>query len=167
MTFKKTTTLWLIIMVLVLVNLATLGSLWLSQPDISSPERGQRPSRPGFFIEQRLNFSEEQAALYRQLRQEYFDSAKNYYDEIKKEKEALFQHLKYDNGQNIEEIATRIGKLQAQIEILTFEHFLEIRKMSNEEQKAQLDSLMVRIVDRAVRPFPRGEGERERQRPSH
>jgi periplasmic protein CpxP/Spy len=159
---KKTTTLWLIIGVLVLVNVATLGSLWLSQPATHGPERGPRPSRQGFFIEQRLNFSEEQANVYRQLRQEYFDNAKPFYDELKKQKEILYQHLKYNNGQDIKEIAAKIGELQAQIEILTFEHFLQIRKIGNEDQKSQLDSLMARIVDRAVRPLPRGEGERDR-----
>jgi periplasmic protein CpxP/Spy len=161
MIFKKTTTLWIIIMVLAFVNLATLGSLWLSHPSSESPEIAARPPRQGFFLEQRLNFSEEQAKTYRQLRQEYFENAQPYYEEIKNHKEALFQQLKVKNNQKVNEIAEKIGKIQASIEVLTFEHFMEIRELATEEQRPQFDSLIVRIVDRAHRPFPRGEGGRD------
>jgi periplasmic protein CpxP/Spy len=158
---KKTTTLWAIIAVLALINIATLGSLWLSQPAMGNTDR-PRPHRQGFFIEQRLNFTEKQAEEYRQMRQEYFEKARPYFEEIKQKKRLLYQHMQGSNGTQVKDVAHQLGQLQAELEMLTFEHFTEVRDISNDDQKIQLDSLMERMLERAVRPFPRGEGMRER-----
>lgn len=155
---KKTTILWVVIGMLVLINLVTLTSLWFSQP--LSTDDNKRPRQPGsgHFIEERLNFSEEQTTDYQKMRQDYFEKVKPYYDEIRDLKKNLFENLKENNTENVNELAEKIGEAQAQIEILTFDHFMEVRNIGTEEQKIQFDSLMNRVVDRSVRPFPRGEG---------
>lgn len=162
---KKIKTLWVIIAVLVILNLITLGNMWFMDPKTDNRnEIVPRSNRQGNFIESRLGFDEAQANKYQELRQTYFDQVRTYYEEIRNQKEALYTSLKRNDVSRVDEITQNIGGLHAQIELLTFEHFSEVRQIGTEEQQLRFDTLMNRMVDRAVQPFPRqGNNHRERR----
>lgn len=164
---KKSTTLWIIIVILVILNLSTLTALWLDKsPGIKRVER--TGVRHRHFIEGRLNLSEEQATEYRKLRMEFFENARPYFENIRKNKSRLYQMLKTgENDHRVQALADSIGQLQTGLELLTFNHFQEVRALANPEQKAAFDSLMIRIVDHANQPLPRPdrEGDEYKRKP--
>lgn len=155
MSINKSTVIWTIIIILVILNIATLTSMWLHKPQATKKVelRGFRPG--GHFIEGRLNFSEEQAIEYRRLRSTFFEQASPYFEKIRTNKRHLYGNLKTSGDQkDITALADTLGQLHAELEMITFNHFKDVRNLADSTQKAAFDSLMVNIVDRANQPSP-------------
>lgn len=147
MKFNRIKTLWIVIVILTALNIATLISLWLVQnPDEPLPSPRQRTAtRP--FLERRLNFTESQSEAYSNLRQAHFQKAGRIYSQIRNQKSRLYSEL--DAGDTAyTDIAERIGQLHAELEILTFEHFRQVRELGDPEQQRRMDSVMQDVVDR-------------------
>lgn len=144
--FKFTS--WLIV-ILLLVNIGTLVFYWgnhLKQKIENSPKA---------FLARKLNFSEMQKRLYFDLASEHNNSAQKIREQIKVNKDHLFQLLKSDT---IEESARNNAAQQVSLsiqslDILTFEHFKKVRALCTEEQKPKFDALVQKMVNSVNSPL--------------
>ena len=132
---------WLI-GVLILANIATLTFFWVGHLI------NQRNNSPKEFLAKKLNFSSNQKNAYFKLAKEHNESAQTIREQIKLEKETLFQLLKSENINDSirNEMAFRVSKSIQSLDILTFEHFRKVRTICNEEQKPKFDEIIQKMV---------------------
>jgi len=133
---------WLIGL-LILANIATLTFFWIGHL------KNQRNNSPKEFLAKSLHFSETQKNAYFELAKDHNESANKIREQIKINKEELFQLLK---SEKIDDSIKKNAALKISISIqaldmLTFEHFKKIRALCTEEQKPKFDELIQKMVN--------------------
>jgi Spy/CpxP family protein refolding chaperone len=141
---------WLIAL-LVVANITTLAFFWIGH------FKNQKENSPKEFLSKNLNFSKSQKNAYFILAKEHNESAKIIREQIKNDKESLFQLLKSDtiNDSVRNDKALKVSMSIQALDILTFEHFRKVRAICTEEQKPKFDELMQKMVN-AVNQFQKG-----------
>ena len=141
---------WLIAL-LVVANITTLAFFWIGH------FKNQKENSPKEFLSKNLNFSKSQKNAYFILAKEHNESAKIIRDQIKNDKESLFQLLKSDtiNDSVRNDKALKVSMSIQALDILTFEHFMKVRAICTEEQKPQFDELIKKMVN-AVNQIQKG-----------
>lgn len=141
---------WLIAL-LVVANITTLAFFWIGH------FKNQKENSPKEFLSKNLNFSKSQKNAYFILAKEHNESAKIIRDQIKNDKESLFQLLKSDtfNDSVRNDKALKVSMSIQTLDILTFEHFRKVRAICTEEQKPQFDELIQKMVN-AVNQIQKG-----------
>ena len=165
------------ILVLVLINIATLLTFWCSKKR-GFNEHQPPPNRGGAatFIIKELALDSLQQIQYLALVQEHQKAIREIKEQVKDAKEAYFGLLA-DSSAKQETINTAIAKattIEEQIDIKTFEHFKQVRALCNPEQKKKFDSIILDVFrmmapDKHQGPPPprdeRGEREGAHHRP--
>ncbi len=133
---------WLIVL-LILANIATLTFFWIGHL------KNQRNHSPKEFLAKSLHFSETQKNAYFELAKDHNESANKIREQIKFNKEELFQLLK---SEKIDDSIKKNAALKISISIqaldmLTFEHFKKVRALCTEEQKPKFDELIQKMVN--------------------
>ena len=141
---------WLIAL-LVVANITTLAFFWIGH------FKNQKENSPKEFLSKNLNFSKSQKNAYFILAKEHNESAKIIRDQIKNDKESLFQLLKSDtiNDSVRNDKALKVSMSIQSLDILTFEHFRKVRALCTEDQKPQFDELIQKMVN-AVNQIQKG-----------
>lgn len=150
MRYNNKMTSW-VIAILLFANIATLSFFWIGH------FINQKENSPKEFLSKNLNFSDSQKNAYFILAKEHNESAKIIRDQIKIDKESLFQLLKSDtiNDSIRNDKALKVSMSIQSLDILTFEHFKKVRALCNEEQKSKFDELIQKMVS-AVNQFQKG-----------
>ena len=148
--FNNKISTWLI-SILIIANIATLAFFWIGH------FKNQKENSPKEFLSKNLNFSKSQKNAYFKLAKEHNESAKTIRDQIKNDKESLFQLLKSDtiNDSVRNDKALKVSMSIQSLDILTFEHFKKVRAICTEEQKPKFDELIQKMVS-AVNQFQKG-----------
>lgn len=147
---------------LLLLNLLTIGFLFLKPDQPQQPEQG--PARPGFGAEgpatviiERLHLDERQQTQYRQLVKAHQDRMRalneksaqlyrNYY--------GLLEAARYDTKQ-ADALSRQIADSQQKMAQLNFDHFKEIKSLCRPDQTADFNRLvsdLARLFGRQQRP---------------
>ena len=148
--FNNKITTWLI-SILIIANITTLAFFWIGH------FKNQKENSPKEFLSKNLNFSKSQKNAYFKLAKEHNESAKIIRDQVKNDKESLFQLLKSDtiNDSVRNDKALKVSMSIQSLDILTFEHFRKVRALCTEEQKPQFDELIQKMVS-AVNQIQKG-----------
>jgi predicted transcriptional regulator len=132
---------WLIGL-LILANIATLTFFWIGHL------KNQRDNSPKNFLAKSLHFSESQKNAYFELAKNHNENANKIREQIKIDKENLFQLLKTE--QIVDTIknnaALKVSLSIQSLDILTFDHFKKVRALCTEEQKPKFDELIQKMV---------------------
>ncbi len=138
---------WLIGL-LILANIATLTFFWIGHL------KNQRDNSPKNFLAKSLHFSESQKNAYFELAKNHNENANKIREQIKIDKENLFQLLKTDQiVDSVKNNATLKISLSLQaLDMLTFEHFKKVRALCTEEQKPKFDELIQKMVNSVNNP---------------
>ena len=133
---------WLIGL-LILANIATLTFFWIGHL------KNQRDNSPKNFLAKSLHFSESQKNAYFELAKNHNENANKIREQIKIDKENLFQLLKTE--QIVDTIknnaALKVSLSIQSLDILTFDHFKKVRALCTEEQKPKFDELIQKMVN--------------------
>ena len=159
----------IVILVLVLINIATLLTFWCSKKRVFNDHQPP-PNRGGAatFIIKELALDSTQQIEYAALVQEHQQAIRAIKEQVKTAKEAYFKLLS-DSSAKQETIDAAIAKattLEEQIDIKTFEHFKKVRAFCTPEQKKKFDTIILDVFRMMApdkhQPQPRNErGERE------
>jgi len=145
--FKKNKLLIISVIVLALLNIATLITIWFSPrerkphfPDHHQPQ--QRIIRNLLINE--LHLSDIQMHAFEKSGDIHFHNSRAILDKIHKNKTDMFDELFKDipDTTKISGYLKEIGTDQSELEKLTFDHFLELKKLCNQEQKIKFKSLL-------------------------
>lgn len=160
---QQTKNKWLMILILLLVlaNAATLVSYWINNSKNHTkgqPIPGMQPSR--FLIEQ-LNFNDDQQKRYRVLIKEHQEKTRELRKQMRDAKENMFTLM--SQGQvpdsTLRQAASAVGHTMESLDMVTFRHFQEVRKLCTPEQVAHFDKIIHEVLSMmAPHPGPGGPG---------
>jgi Spy/CpxP family protein refolding chaperone len=146
--FSKQRLIGWVIVLLVLLNMISLGTLWFFQirKPSSSQELGPDPVR--HFLEQELDLTAEQAQEFEALRREHLELSKAINDEANNLKRALMNEVfaASPDAAKGAQLAEQIGEKRTELEQLRFQHFLALKSLCQPEQVELLQALIHEIV---------------------
>jgi len=164
---KKSILLIVVIGILILLNVATLTTLWVSRCKEPGPPQmiDKLPSPKGrLMFEKELNFSKQQLEAVDKLREEHFANVQNIMDDIRKNKDELFNLLKNPDSLKVLDLTGKIGTEQKEIELASFYHFQKIRNLCDDKQKVKFDEIFKEIINPGP-PHPEEIGHQGMQHP--
>ncbi|MBN2011732.1 periplasmic heavy metal sensor [candidate division KSB1 bacterium] len=154
---KNKLSVWLIAL-LVILNIATVSMFWINfnrNPMRQTPFGLQPPEQRTLqFLQQELGLTDAQIKLYDQLRQAHAKQTRPLLQNIRQLKRQMMDEIfssEPDSGKVVE-FTRRIGDIQAEIERLTFEHFLDLKKLCGENQVDKLQELLDEFFRRNPAP---------------
>jgi Spy/CpxP family protein refolding chaperone len=162
---QKQRTLLIIVLVVLVVNIATLAMLWMGKRENhDNPGPGQEP---GIWLSEQLSLTPEQEDQYRDMRMQHHEAIMALEQRKKKLKDALFSQLKENTApQLLDSISQQTAKLEAEKDMLTYNHFKRLRQILKPEQQQKFDAIIRQMLERmgGERP-PGGDHSPEMRRP--
>lgn len=143
---KKTYFLYIVIGVMMLLNVATIIFVWKCYPQPKSRPNPARPLNPGDFIINELGFDENQRKKFDILRDEHRNRMNENRDSVRKCRDQLYVLLPDGETKQVEKLTQEIGKLEREKELITFQHFQEIRALCNNKQKEKFDGIIRQVL---------------------
>ena len=134
---------WLAL-ILVLCNIGLILTIWVKP---NSPF-GNKPETPRDFVIRNLKFSDDQVKRYDSLITIHRSSM----DRLRKESgdyhQSLFDNLKNGNANTIyaDSISQLIANNQKQIELVTYNHFAQVRAICTDNQKVTFDQIIGNVT---------------------
>ena len=146
------TLLW-IIGILVVINIATLSTLWFNKPKDRGFDRERRSNYKEHFLKRSLNLSDQQDEELKDLRKEHFAEIRNLKEEENQLKSQFIDYAFEDvpDSVNIEEMRTQLGNLIIQQEKLRARHFKEVAKKLDSEQLKKFKKMTKKYLKRELR----------------
>lgn len=150
--------LWVIV-VLVALNLGSLGFLWwgyLYRPQPPQRDRGKADSEE-FFVRE-LGLNEEQARMVHDLREHHFRKTDSLRFEISSLNRELMEELFDPSSESVrvQALSTALGEKHAEFERDVYEHWQKVKEICGPYQEERLKRMVLEISDRSKRPPPRG-----------
>lgn len=152
------------IVILVVINLATLSFMWFSKSGGSKRYRTDSRNRTEMILERRLKLSEDQVEAFREAREEHFKETTPIMESIHANRVKFNNTNSYELEENeIKLLADSIGVLTAQLERYNFEHMQELRAICNENQKKRFDAITKKMFEHGARPKIRAKRRNKRR----
>lgn len=128
--------------VLLILNLSVVSYLLLSGSN--KPNEGKMPRE---IVIEKLHFDTNQVEEYDKIIQIHRNSIRVLDDSIRSSKNKLYQLLNSNaiNENQKDSLFIKIAKYQKDIERIHFNHFLEIKKICNNNQLSQFNNLTVEL----------------------
>jgi len=147
---KRNNLLLISLIVMVVINIVTISSIWLKPgkeqiEDIRIEKRIMEDPPPGGDrLAEMIGFRKEQAEKFEQLKREHHREAGRILHELKQKKQELMQMVSKQpaNPEEVIKSAEEIGTKQKELELLTFNHFKDIRELCDGEQKKKFDEVI-------------------------
>lgn len=147
--FKQKRYLIVVIIILVIMNFGTLFMLWIGRPS-HPPGKGfpvppdQEKARIEQLLKDELGFDGNQIEKYLEMRQKHHERVQILGNEIRLIKKQMFDEVLQDNPQPMlsDSLLKLAQEKQADLEQLTFQHFLDLKKLCKPEQQDQLKLLI-------------------------
>lgn len=129
------------IIVLIVVNLITLCSVFLNNPNQHPHPKKTRHSEPREAIISALDFNAEQQEKYSLLIENHRATIRTIEQERVKDKEALYLLLNQEDQSSKDSLLNRLSTYQLEIETIHFNHFQDIKNLCRKDQLAKFESL--------------------------
>jgi protein CpxP len=131
------------VVLLVLLNLAVLGTFWWKAGEWHGPAPSPAAG-PKELMERELQMSESQQKQFEELRETFQKQTEPIVSQLRRAREELFGALRTGDMSDplIARKAEEIGTLQGQLEMITFRHFQSLRAPCDERQQKRLDELI-------------------------
>jgi len=146
-----------LLVLLVAVNLITLGALWIGvvrKPAAAPPPRGEEPpdgNRPDNvrrYLEREMDLTPEQSAAFEKLRLRHAADIQAIQNEIHDLKKAEMENLVASELDPVQgdDLAAKIGAKEAEKEKLLFGHLRELMALGRPEQQERLRSIIGELI---------------------
>lgn len=142
---NKTRLLGIGIIILLMINIATLSFLWIGRmhrppfPPAGSQGRAQGPK---MIIIQRLHFDDAQQRDYEDLIQEHQAKLAALDQQIRETKNQLYSSLAQTDSSEFQNLEKHLGDLQIEVEQTHVQHFLAIKKLCRPDQLKDYNLLL-------------------------
>jgi Spy/CpxP family protein refolding chaperone len=141
---NRTKLLTIAVIGLLIINLGTLGMMFLAKSVHPMHPEGPNGEGPKKIIIERLHFDEQQQQKYQLLVDEHMDKTKELHNESRGMHDELFVLLKEEpvDKTKADSMIQSIANNQKAIEQLNFEHFQKIKMLCKPEQVKEFNSLV-------------------------
>ncbi|AMS27119.1 hypothetical protein AEM51_08895 [Bacteroidetes bacterium UKL13-3] len=157
MKIDKVKLLTILVVLLLALNIATIAGIWKLIDPQTLAMVSPHPTGAKEYIISKLNLDEEQQKEFEELRKEHFEQIQNFQEQIRVEKDAMYDLLKSaepDTTVTFNHIA-KIMRNEERLERVTFEHFRKVRAICNAEQQQHFDAIIDQIMRMVMRsPIP-------------
>ena len=137
------------IVVLLILNLATLGTFWFFRSGKSQESfRRNRPHKVEKFLIDKLDFDSRQSQELGRLMEEHRAGATEILKSMQTYREELYDAISTGDSAQVEQITGRIASAQATLDKATYYHFRSIRQICNPEQQQKFDSVVKEVIRR-------------------
>jgi protein CpxP len=138
---------------LVALNIATLSTFWLMK-EKRAPATGPRPAVTEFLVKE-LGLDSLQKKELEKLREEHQQKVMDIRKNNRDAKDAFFALLKQPGitDSAVDKAAQTAALYDAQLDILTFRHFRQIRNICTDAQKKKFDQVIQEVL-RMIAPPP-------------
>ena len=153
---KNKILIWSVIL-LVIANVAILISIWQTQGH-QKKEKGS----PADFLIKELSLNKEQEEKLHVLAKAHHEESQKIKEDIKAARHEFFKLLKEENTTDSSKIwaVKNVSKNLERLDLLTFTHFKEVRKICTPKQQEKFDGIIEEVLQMiAAPPLPR-EGDR-------
>ncbi len=142
-----------LVILLLIANIATISFFWMGMRNKHDP--AQQPSE---YIIKELALNVVQQKEYKAMVDDHRKQSKQLNEQIRALKDSFFELLTHENinDSNKNMMATRIAALDQQLDLLTFDHFKQVRKICTLDQQQKFDKIIKDILRMMGRPAPRG-----------
>ena len=110
------------------------------------------------FLEKKVGFTQEQLNAYQQLRARHWEKMKPLLMDMRNAKDSFYRLLYRPEVTDslLYRAADSIGHKQEAIDLQTFRHFQEVRRLCDPGQQQKFESLIHQVIHRMSVPFRRG-----------
>ena len=142
----------IIIIILVLLNLGTLTLLWFGR---SRTEHAQDPGESAKFLIHELTLTPGQQDEFGKLRDEHRQRLAILQERDRRLHDRFFEAIFLPAPDTLAAIilSDSIAAVRRQMELLTFDHFMQLRLLLNEEQKNKFHGVFRQALEHAM-PLP-------------
>ncbi|MFZ4057963.1 MAG: Spy/CpxP family protein refolding chaperone [Ferruginibacter sp.] len=135
-------------LILLLVNITVLIFLWTAHKNEEAQFKNGPKNGPGFeYLIQSLNFDSSQKLAFTKLKDAHRTNARLLQDSLKKSRDQFFGLLKNEPNDSLLNVyAQKNTAIIAQIDILNFKHFQDIKKICTPDQLPKFDTVIVELI---------------------
>ena len=143
---------WLLLLLLI-INAATIVLFWIGR---TRQHPGGKGSPKDFLIKE-LKLDDKQWAQFEDLARAHRAAVEPLRQKVREAKDRLFDLVKETNASDStkQEAAAAVSKLTEQIDILTLNHFQQVRAICNADQQVKFDKIIHEITS-MMAPRPGG-----------
>jgi len=138
------------VVVLVVLNIATLSFLWMSKYDKHKHRKMKHKPDVENYLVRRLNLSPEQADAFKIAREQHFKQTHELQRSLHDNRKRLTELLSDTDTSQQNELLVNIRDQNIQIEKLNFQHLQNLRSICTDEQKLKFDSVIFKVVDKGA-----------------
>ena len=141
-----------VIIVLILLNIGTLAFMWINHP--FSRLQDQPPLAAGFLVKE-LKLSGSQQNEYLRLRGNHRKMLNQLQERDKALHTRFFDQLfsEVPDLKRVSDLADSIAENRRKMEVLTYDHFMQVRQMLTPEQRKKFEKIFDEVI-RMVLPPP-------------
>lgn len=136
-----------LVVVLLVINIFSISALWLAKKS-NKPGPPKGPEKGELFLKKALDLSSEQFETIKVLRTDHFEEMQALRRANRENRRNMFEQIKAVKPDSIllVKYAAQIGSVQAALEELTTNHFLDIKKELNPEQTLKFNQTLERLL---------------------
>ncbi len=134
--FSNLKVLWISVIVLIILNLTTLGALWMTRTHTTLTKTVKREDTRGKYLKEKLKLSDDQVSKFSEIKmrqKEQLDQKFNEIGQLREKLMAMMQEKDFNDSALV--ITEKIGKIQSEIEELNYEHFRSLLNICDIDQK--------------------------------
>ena len=157
--FKQKRNLIITVVVLVLLNIATLSTIWFSRPNHRFPGKpdfgADKKNHVQKLLKEELGFTDEQAEKYVTLQKKHRKDMSKLNEEFMEAKRNIFDYVLQNeiDEETLDSLKKVSLEKQSKLDNMTINHFKELKKICKPEQVEKLKDIMIKIL-----PPPPGRG---------
>lgn len=153
-------------MVLVILNIATLVTVFIIMNKGPHHRRGSEKNDPAKFLVTELNLDEEQQKEFEKLRIEHHEQMKQMHDSMKVVHDNMPQLIVDGNDSVALHELEKMGTYQTKIEMYTYEHFKKVYALCNNQQKQKFTGVIEQML-KMLAPPPPGKKDHDHKLQNH
>lgn len=142
---------WLLVLVGILLatNIITLAVFWFNKKPAKDNAQQQRP-RMGQFIVDQMKFDSTQEKAYWVMRDSLVNNQRPVWDSIRAARKRFYDLVNHSSPKDslLELRAGDIMKYQRQLDLITLNHFKQVRTLCHPDQVQKFDTVIQEIVNR-------------------
>ena len=144
------------VLILTIFNICFIINIWLKQNGTLPIRTNEIPNgkKAADFLIEQLKFSPQQLTAFEKLKEEHHQAIDSLREIGKEAHHLFFDQLKNEkqDTSKVNELAKAIANNQTQIELVTFNHFKQVRNICDEKQKVKFDEIIQEVLRRMARP---------------
>ncbi|MEX0724401.1 MAG: periplasmic heavy metal sensor [Gracilimonas sp.] len=139
------------LIVMILLNAATLITIWVNQPDNDRrSHRGSGHDRDSIqeYMKEKIGLTDEQAEAITEMRRGHYREIRTFRDSLEQNRRVYFEFImseEADNEQKRDSLRNLLTEQYENIEGLLYNHMTEVKELLNEEQQDKFEELMLNM----------------------